>query len=148
MILTAKGRREEALQSSILTMQLARQVDQESSLTGFLVATAVRSVGVESANLVLRSGPVDDAARAALDAEIARHDLAESYRAALITERAFGLSAFNDMNLGRFWLARGFWNNAVIYYLDVMDQQRSLASRPSHQILAAAPPPVPKSISP
>jgi tetratricopeptide (TPR) repeat protein len=148
MILAAQGRREEALQLSILTMQLARQVDQESSLTGFLVAIAVRSVGVESANLVLRSGPVDDAARAALDAEIARHDLAESYRAALVAERAFGLSAFNDMNLGRFWPARGFWNNAVIYYLDVMDQQRSLASMPSHQILAAAPPPVPKAISP
>jgi hypothetical protein len=114
IILTAKGRREEALRLSILTMQLARQVDQESSLSGFLVAIAVRSVGVESANLVLRSGPVDDAARAALDAEIARHDLTESYRAALVAERAFGLSVFNDLNLGRFWLARGFWNNAVV----------------------------------
>jgi hypothetical protein len=148
MLLTAKGRREEALQLSILKMQLARQVDQESSLSGSLVAIAVRSIGVESANLVLRSGPVDDSARAALDAEIARHDLTESYRGALVAERAFGLSAFNDMDLGRFWLARGFWNNATIYYLDVMDQQHSLASTPSYQIIAAAPPPVPKPVSP
>ncbi len=148
MLLTARGRREEALRMSILKMQLARHVDQESSLSSFLVAIAVRSNGVDSANLVLRSGPIDESARAALDAEIVGHDLKESFRRALVAERALGLSAFNDLDLGRFWPTRGFWNNALIYYLDMMDQQRSLAAKPFYEILAAAPSAVPKSVSP
>ncbi|TVS08969.1 MAG: hypothetical protein EA424_27980 [Planctomycetaceae bacterium] len=49
---------------------------------------------------------------------------------------------------GRVWPARGFWNNATIYYLDLIDQQRSLASTPFHKLLAADPPPVRKPVSP
>jgi hypothetical protein len=100
------------------------------------------------ANRVLRSGPVDDSARDALDAELARHDLTESYRQALISERGLGLTAFNERNMGRFWLARGFWNNAVIYYLDVMDSQLALASQPYYRALQIGPPVVSKPVSP
>jgi hypothetical protein len=101
-----------------------------------------------AANRVLRAGPVADSARDALDAELARHDLSESYRRALISERALGLTAFNDQNLGRYWPVRGYWNNAMIYYLDVMDSQLGLASQPYHRVLQAGPPAVSKPVSP
>ena len=148
LMLTAKGDRDEALGTSILGLQLARHLDREPSLVAHLVAIAIRGTGITTANRVLRSGPVADSTRDALDAELARHDLTESYRQALITERALGLTAFNDMNLGRIWPYRGFWNNATVYYLDVMDSQLALASEPYHQVLQAGPPTVRRPVSP
>jgi len=148
LMLTAKGDRDEALGASILGFQLARHLDREPSLVAYLVAIAIQGTAITSANRVLRSGPVADSTRDALDAELARHDLTESYRQALITERAFGLSGFNDINLGRFWPSRGGWNNAGIYYLDVMDSQLALASQPYHQVLQAGPTEIPRPVSP
>jgi hypothetical protein len=133
---------------SILNFQLARHVDREPSLIAHLVAIAVRRTGVLTSNRALRSGPVADSARDALDAELARHDLAESHRKALISERAFGLSSLNDMNMGRLWPARGFWNNAVIYYLDVMDNQLALASQPYDKVLQARTTAISKPVTP
>ena len=127
LLLIAKGQRDEALHVSILTLQLARHLDREPTVVAYLVATAVRGMGLESANRVLRSGPVAVSARDALEAELDLHDLTESYRHALITERAIGLTSFNELSLGQYWPPRGFWNNAVIYYLDVMDSQLALA---------------------
>ena len=148
LMLTAQGDRDEALKASVLTFQLARHLDREPSLVAHLVAIAIRGIGITTANRVLRSGPVADSARDALDAELARYDASESYRQALITERAFGLTAFNDMSLGQSWPTRGYWNNAVIYYLDVMDNQLALASKPYHQILQAQPKAVSRPVSP
>jgi hypothetical protein len=147
-MLTAKGERDEALRASILTLQLARHLDREPTIVTYLVATAVRGIGVETANRVLRSGAITDSARDALDAELGLHDLTESYRHALITERAIGLTAFTELNLGQSWPARGFWNNAVIYYLDVMDSQLALAPQPYHQVLQAGAPEVSRPVSP
>ncbi|MCH5373188.1 MAG: hypothetical protein JJ992_04385, partial [Planctomycetes bacterium] len=143
-----KGDRDEALRTSILNLRMARHLDREPSLVAYLVSIAVRGTGITSANRVLRSGPVADSARKALDDELARHDLTKSYQQALVTERAFGLTAFNEINLGRFWPARGFWNNAVIYYLDMMDGQLALASRPYYQLLQTPPKAVSKPVSP
>jgi len=148
LMLTAKGERDEALRASILTFQLARHLDREPTIVAYLVATAVRDIGLETANRVLRSGPVTDSARDALDVELGLHDLTESYRHALITERAFGLTSFNEQNLGQSWPSRGFWNNAVIYYLDVIDSQLALAPQPYHQVLQADPPEVSRPVSP
>jgi tetratricopeptide (TPR) repeat protein len=147
-VLLAHGRRDEALQSAVDILRLARHIDKQPMMIGHLVAIAVRGLGVETANRVLRSGPVADSARDALDAELARHDLAEAYRQALISERALGLTAFHDQNLGRFWPARGFWNSAVIYYLDVMDSQLALATQPYDQVLRAGPPAVARPVTP
>ena len=147
-MLTAKGERDEALRTSILGFQLARHADREPTLLANFVAIAMREVAIRVANRVLRSGPVADSSRDALDAELVRNDLTESYRQALITERACGLTAFNEMNLGRIWPFRGGWNNAMIYYLDVMDSQLALASQPYHQVLQAGPVAVSRPVSP
>ena len=148
LMLTAKGERDEALRTSILNLQLARHLDREPTILAYLVATAIRGIGLETANRVLRSGPVANSARDALDAELGLHDLTESYRHALITERAIGLTSFNSLNLGQSWPLRGFGNNALIYYLDVMDSQLALAPQPYHQVLQAGPPEVPRPVSP
>lgn len=148
LLLTAKGERNEALGASILGFQLARHLDREPTLVAPLVAIAVRGTAITSANRALRAGPVADSTTDALDAELARHDLTESYRQALITERACGLTVFNEMNLGRVWPARGYWNNAVIYYLDVLESQLALASEPYHQVLQAGPTAVSRPVSP
>ena len=147
LMLTATGDRDEALRTCILGLQLARHLDCEPSLVANLVAVVVRETGFMAANRVLRSGPVADSARDALDAELARHDLTESYRQTLITERAYGLTAFNEMSFGRFWPARGHWNNAVIYYLDVMDGELVLGSQPYDQVLQAGPTTISRPIS-
>ena len=144
LMLTAKGDRDEALGASILCFQLARHLDREPTLVACLVAVAIRGTAISSANRVLRSGPVADSARDALAAELDRHDLTESYRHALITERAFGITEYNEMNLAYFWLARNYWNN----YLDVMDSQLDLASQPYHQVLQARPAVVSRPVSP
>lgn len=148
LMLMAKGNRDEALEACILGFQLARHLDREPALVACLVTLAIRGTGIMAANRVLRSGPVADSTRDALNAELVRHDLTESYRHALITERAFGLSAYNDMNLGRFWPARGFWNNTTVYYIDVMDSQLALASKPYHQVLQAGPATISRPVSP
>jgi hypothetical protein len=139
LMLTAKGDRDEALRTCILGLQLSRHLDNEPLLMAHGVAMIVRRTGIATANRVLRSGPVGDSARDALDAELARHDLTEAYRQALITERGCGLACLKYKNRGHFWPVRGFWNNAVIHYLDVMDIQLALASQPYHQVLRAGP---------
>ncbi len=148
LVLAAKGDREAAVRASILNFQLARHLDREPSLVANLVAIAVRGIGITAANRVLRSGPIADSARNALDAELARHDLTDSFRQALITERAVEITAFHDINLGRYWPARAYWNNALIYNLDVMDSQLALASQPYYQVLQAGPTDVSKPVSP
>jgi len=130
-VLLAQGKREEAAQSAIALLRLARHYDQEPMLVGYLVAIACRGMAHGVANRVLRSGPLADSARDALDAELARHDMWASFGRALKSERACGLSAFNDMNLGKFWPSRGLWNNAAVYYLDVMNEQITLTESPA-----------------
>lgn len=148
LLLLAQEDREGALEASILNLRLASHVDSQSVLVTHLVAIAVRGIGLATANQVLRSGPVADSARDALDAELARIDLTEALGQAVIAERGLGLAAFNEFGLGRFWLTRGFANNAKIYYLDVLDSQLVQASQPFHEVLQAGPPAVAKRLSP
>lgn len=125
-VLLAHEKRDQAAQSAIAILRLARHYDNEPMLVSYLVAMACRGIGHNATNRVLRSGPVSDSVRDALDAELAQHDMAASFARALKSERAYGILAFNDLNLGRFWPARGFWNNALLYYLDVMNEQMML----------------------
>ncbi len=135
LVLIAEGKQDEAISVCTLSLRLARHLDTEPTLLSLLVAIAARESSIEMANRVLRAGPVSAAARNALNAELAQHDLTQAYRHALATERALGLTSFQEMNVGRWWPARGYWNNAVIYYLDTMDVQLELAARPYYQML-------------
>jgi hypothetical protein len=147
-MLIAERHRDAALETCILNFQIARQLESQPMLVSHQITIAFRGTAIWSANHVLRSGTVSDSMRDALTAELARHDLTAAYRQALISERAFGLAAFNDMNFGGFWPVRGLWNSTVIYYLDVMDQQLTLASQPYYAVLQAPPQAVSKPASP
>jgi hypothetical protein len=71
-----------------------------------------------------------------------------SYRQALISERAFGLSALHEQNLGQFWPVQGYWNNAVLHYLDVMDRYVQQTAEPYHVVVASTPSAIPKRTTP
>ena len=93
----ADGRRDDALARSIDILRLARHFDEEPTLVSHLVSLAVRGMGIRTADLVLRGGPVSTASHDALEAELARHDLPAAARHALVTERPFGLGLYREM---------------------------------------------------
>ena len=130
---TARGRRDDALRTCVQILQLARAASNEPSLLGCLISIALQGSGADSANRVLRSGPVSDAARADLEAELAQHDPVEVYRHALITERTVGLAALRT----RFPWPRFVWNKAAVAYLDLMDGELAQASRPYFMVSQA-----------
>jgi hypothetical protein len=132
----AQGERDEALRQAILTLQLTRHFDQMPMIVGYLTAIACRGVAMDTANRVLQAGPVSKAMRDALDAELARHDPMEGYLRTLKTERAYGVSYFfRSVPGGSFWPMRGVRNDGMCYYLEVMDEEMSSASRPHHELL-------------
>ena len=72
--------------------------------------------------------------RDALDAELAQHAMWASFARSLKSERAYGLVALDSLpvgKLGKYWPSRGFWNNALVYYLDVMNEQITLIESPA-----------------
>ena len=138
------GPAEEAAQSAITLLRLARHYDREQSSSAIwwrcLPWDRPRRRPSRLASRPgsrCRPGP-------ALDAELARHDVTASFVRVLKSERAYGLLAFQDLNLGGYWPARGLWNNAVVYYLDVMNEQIGLLeSRPqrARSVMRACPDP-------
>ena len=90
-MLLAQGRRDEALGDCVTMFRLARLLEKKPTVAGYLVALACRGLAVESANLVLRSGPVSPDARQSLDAELARQEGVEGYASMIKTARAHGL---------------------------------------------------------
>ena len=134
LVLLARGQRDEAAEAAIRFLQLSRHFDNEPMIIGHLMSIACRSIAYDAAHRVLRSGPIPDAARDAFDAELAQHDPWGAFAWALKSERAFGLAAMNSLPMGkvvRSWPARGFWNNAQVYYLDVLHQQIALVESPT-----------------
>jgi hypothetical protein len=131
LLLLADGQREEALRTSLIMFRLCRHFDRNPTLVGYLVAVACRGVSIFATDLILRSGPLPDSAYAALEAELARQDMAKLYRLALITERAHGLQSFREIGIspaGYMMLPMG--KNDQCDYLEYMDVVIQGASRP------------------
>jgi len=103
--LLAQGKRDQAMRNCITALALARHFDREPAMVGFLVAVACRAMAIDSANEALQSGKVPADVRQALDEELARHSAVQSYRQALVTERAFNLDMVKSQ-FGTNWLGR------------------------------------------
>jgi hypothetical protein len=130
-VLLHEGRSDDAARTALGMLGLSRKFEQNPLLVGHMMTTACRWLSCAVTNHVLRSGPISDAVRDALDAELAKQDPMAALARALKTERAYGVLAIQDLGLGRIWPARGFWNGTVVYYLDVMGEQIGWAeSRP------------------
>jgi hypothetical protein len=140
MLLALQGDRDEALRTIISLYQLTRQFEREPMLVGHLVVVAIRGIATHNANNILQSGPVSKEVRAALEAELARHDGTDGYVWAIKTDRAFGLDMFHTFPWGRFWVDRGLANDAQSYYLDVMDRELGAINVPYAQARSVQPP--------
>jgi hypothetical protein len=100
LVQLAGGQREEALATCLIMLRLARHFDRNPALVGFLVAIAVRMVAVDTTNLVLQSGPLPQSAYAALEAELARHDVPRAFQQMLPTARAVEIQEFGETDPG------------------------------------------------
>jgi hypothetical protein len=123
-VLRSHGRSDEAVRATIPLFRLAGHLEQDVVLVQYLVATAIRSVGIEAANEALRSGTVSDETRKSLDSELALADPFPGYIKTLKAERAFGVDSFNSFPL------RIQWNGEAIDYLDALEEELRLAAEP------------------
>jgi len=127
VMLLGQGRRDEALDDCVAMFRLARLLEKRPTVAGYLVALACRGLAVESANLVLRSGPVSPDARQSLDAELARQEGAEGYASMLKTARADGLQKI----IGRpadGWLGKARRSQEASAYIEDFEELLSRAS--------------------
>jgi hypothetical protein len=106
-----QGKRDEALRTTLLMLQLARQYDRDcTTLTSYLVSIACKGIALDCGNEILQSGQIDEKLRAALEAELARHDSLDACRAAMKSERAYCLDAMqNDLPADMLSIQRTQW---------------------------------------
>jgi len=127
----ADSQPDEALRTCILSLRLARQFQREPMITPYLMSLACRSIAANTANRVLRAGPISSESRQSLEIELALHDSFQGHKQALGTERVFGLESFRTMPGCNIWIVmRPMWNDVASYYLDMIDHHQTLASRP------------------
>lgn len=135
-LLLSSGRDDDALAVQILMLRLTRHWRREPLLIGYLVTAACEQSAMEEVNRVLRRGQVSPATRQALDSELALHDSMEGYTWALQSERAFGLSSFQEFPGSGFWLMRGFTNDISLRVMDLYDRHLNDASLPYTEVVA------------
>ncbi len=93
-VLMAKGNRDEALSSVILSSNLSRQLHREPLLTNFFTSHICSLISFEGVNEVLQSGPISEQTRQKLDADLSKYRMRENVVHALKTERAYCISNF------------------------------------------------------
>jgi hypothetical protein len=130
---SARGDREGALRDGMLALRLSQK--QDPLLIGYLVSVAVRGMAVADCNRVLQSGPVSDELRGELEGLLSRLDVTEAFRAALRSERAFGISSFRETVPGRNnWLIRAYWDRQEVQYLELLRQEMKLTEQPFPEV--------------
>jgi len=151
-LLVAGGDEEEALRTALVALRLARHSERIPGVSGLFLILNSRGMAIDDANMVLQAGNTPTKVREALDAELAIHERMDAYAWAMKSERANGLSWFQNLPLRNFWLFyRGDYNQCESKYLDAMQGFMSLPydRRPYSQTIcdlqAIAPPDTRKS---
>jgi hypothetical protein len=139
-LLTAQGKRDEAIATSIAGLKLSALWAREPMLIGYLVSVATTRQAMFEADRTLQAGPVSEESRRRLDAELALHDDLEGYRHALRTERAFSLSVSREMSGQIVWLSGWLSNNMLLMFIDFYDEQLQRSETPFLQLDALGPP--------
>ena len=124
-LLAAEGDREAAVRTCILLLRLDRRLEREPFLINYLVTIAIRTVAVETANEILRSGPVPDKVRDELEAELALNEGLKGYQHALKTERVQGIESFRDLNSR----LNPLFGDDECHYLDLIKEQLALSTQ-------------------
>lgn len=129
-LLLAEGKPEEALDTCLVMLRLSSVCAQAPALVGQLVTIALRSVSLEACSRVLQSDQLSPEARQRLESELGRQDIRGSYRDSFRTERAVGLSHFEDAKFLATYSALPQGKSEKLSYLDVMDTLIKHADQP------------------
>lgn len=89
----ADGQPEQAIELGLQILRLAKLYDNEPTMVSFLVSIAIRGIAAVHLYDALAAGPVSLEAYAALDGELARHDVPEQFVEMFKTERAVSASS-------------------------------------------------------
>gem|GEM_PF-1015348 len=130
-LLMAEGNAEEALNTCLVMLRLSNVCAQAPALVGQLVTFALRSVSLEACSRVLQSDQLSPEARQRLESELARQDIRGSYRDSFRTERAVGLSHFEDAKFLATYSTLPQGKSEKLSYLDVMEALINHADQPS-----------------
>ncbi|NOZ39001.1 MAG: hypothetical protein GXP24_02090 [Planctomycetes bacterium] len=131
-VLTVQGENEQATEAGLQLLRLTRLYDEEPLLVNFLVGIACRLNAAYRLNQVLRSGPVSENLRDALDVELAKHDDSQRFVKTLLTERAGSLDAMESWKIAPVPI---HWHFTFLQaeLVDWFDEQFILAALPWHQ---------------
>lgn len=132
----AEGQRAGALDTCLLIFWLTRCFERLPLATSHLMVLACRTVAIELGNQILRSGPLDDATRNKLDAELAQNDGLAGFQFALKSDRAFGLDSFREVGRLSWFNLPG--KEDASNYLDGIQEQLDLFSEPYQAASKAA----------
>lgn len=120
-LLIAEGKSDEALETSLAMLRLSNLFAQSPALIGQLVAIAVRDVAFEATSRVLQAEGLSPEARQKLEETLAAQNIRSAYRESFRTERAVGLSHFDDSKFLATYAALPGGKAEKLAYLDVMD---------------------------
>ena len=140
MLLTSQEKRDEAIAVNVAGLKLSAHWSREPMLIGYLVSVATTRQALLGAAQVLRSGPVAEESRRALDAELARRDDLDGYRRALRVERSFSLTVCREFTRNMFWLRGWLFNNALLMFIDFYEEHLQRSEPPSPGLAALGPP--------
>ncbi|REK12348.1 MAG: hypothetical protein DWQ37_12350 [Planctomycetota bacterium] len=136
---TADGQHDDALETGIVMLKLCHLLDNEPTLVGSLVAFACRAVALYTIDLTLRSGDVSEKLRDALDKELARSQVEQTFLNSLESDRAFGLTVLQEVAAGKhrptdsfnvFWRTASDFQKDQSRYLDYVALCSSLTNKP------------------
>jgi hypothetical protein len=118
----AAGQLVAARQSCLTMLRLARQLEGEPFLNGYLVACAARRSAVQTLATVLAAGEPSRDERQTFEAELAQHGPRAALRRALASERTFGIVSFEEIkSASSGWLMDWYWDDDLARYLELID---------------------------
>ena len=136
----AAGQRHDAMRWAIAILRLSSHYEREPAIISHLVSIAIRGVGIDAANRVLRTGKVSDEMQATLDELLTELDTSDDYVHALKTERAVGISMCEEVLPWRqFWLMRAKYNFEVLNLLDIMQEALDNVGKPYDEMTKLQP---------
>ncbi len=124
---------EPALDTCLAMFRLIRLYQQQPTVANYVMTLAARGTAIQLTNRILRSGPVGDAPRASLDAELTQHDLVRDCRVALGQERAVGVARFQE-RIANPHPSQSAWFGTITYqqlhYLELIQAMIDVVDRP------------------
>jgi hypothetical protein len=98
-ILTAQDKPNEAVETSLQTLRLARLFGNEPMLVSQLVTIACRGIAIDSIDEILASEQLSTETATRLNDELELHDSFAGYKTCLLGERAYGIESTSELGI-------------------------------------------------